>query len=153
MGADPNRDDVSNDTLVRSASLEALVDPLQIDRAFGMLEECFALRCSTNSNAQSLLLTVRPADPLDKFVSDAKTVEIRCEATFTMSPDARNTVVATVGAALACKLLEVLGWRVELRDDASTRRLSIFVPLVETTSARNGSPPHDVRGGGTCLNA
>lgn len=153
LGACAEADAQTIETLRVLGNHQALIDPLQIDRAFGMLEESFAERAGANSNTDSFLLTVSRAGRADNSVSAAYAVEIRCEAPFKLAPDARNPVAATVGAALACKLLEVVGWRVELVDEAALRRLTIFVPLADAASARNGALPTDPSEGGTSLNA
>jgi hypothetical protein len=153
LGAGTDADEQTTAALAAFATHQVLIDPLQIDRAFGMLEESFAARAGANSNTDSLLLTIRRAPAADNSVGDACSVEIRCEARFELAPDARNPVAATVGAALACKLLEVIGWRVELVDEPVLRRLTIFVPLVDAASVRNRAHSTDPSEGETSLNA
>jgi hypothetical protein len=135
--------DSCTEALAQLGGRQTLVDPLQVDRAVGMLVEAFARRCGVNSEADTLLLTLQSSltskDPVDCI----ETAEIRCEAKFDVLVDERDAVAGAVGAALAQRLLEVVGWKISIDDQPSLRTLTILVPLSATADARNGSPDSD----------
>ena len=132
---------------------QALVDPLQVDRAVGMLVEAFAARSDASAESDSLALTLRRS-PASKDAADcSETAEIRCEAKFDACIDERDSVAGAVGAALAQKLLEVVGWTITIDDQQALRVLTIRVPLSASADARNGSPDPDTSERQTGLNA
>jgi hypothetical protein len=135
--------DMCTETLAQLGDRQVLVDPLLADRAIGMLVEAFEGRCGVNSDTDSLLLTLQsclaPKDSVDRV----ETAEIRCEAKFDTLADERDAVAGAVGAALAQRLLEVVGWKISIDDQPSFRTLTILVPLSATADARNGSADPD----------
>jgi len=133
--------DGASDLLARVGAREVLVDPLQVDRAVGMLKEAFALRTGADTEADSLTLTLDIVPAAKDSATPVDTAKIVCCAKFVTQAIERDTVTSTIGAALAQKLLKVVGWGVTLDDDASFRTLTIQVPLSSPTDARNGS--HD----------
>lgn len=134
---------VSAQALAQAGTREALVDPLQVDRAVGMLKEAFALRTGAGTDDDSLTLTLELFADAKDSSAVVGTAEIVCCAKFDATVIERDTVAGEVGAALARKLLEVVGWDVALTDDGSLRTLTIRVPLSSQTDARNGSPGTD----------
>ena len=105
--------------------------------------EAFSARVGANSDNDSLLLTLH--EPRDSGGCGGRVfgAEIRCCAQFDVHVDERDTVAGAVGAALAQKLLEVVGWQIAIEDDASVRTLTVLIPLVSSKDARNGTQATD----------
>ena len=145
--------DSCTEALAQLGGRQALVDPLQVDRAVGMLVEAFARRRGANSDADTLLLTLQSSLASKDSLDRGETAEIRCEAKFDILVDERDAVAGAVGAALAQRLLEVVGWKVSIDDQPSIRTLTILIPLSAIAVARNGSPDADTSERQARLNA
>lgn len=150
FGTDPT---VAAQALAQIGDRQALVDPLQVDRAAGMLKEAFSLRTGANSNVDSLTLTLQLREESNNSAERIEGAELRCCAKFDTRVEDRDTTAGAVGAALAQRLLEVVGWSIAVDDDPESRTLTIFVPLAASAVARNGSPGTDTSERQTRLNA
>jgi hypothetical protein len=126
-------------------AVEAFVDPVQLDRAIGMLEEALVGCRDVDS--------VDMKAALDSSVSDGNGVlQVECvahckvEAGGTIQPHASEEVCI----ALASKLLRAFQWKVVVEDDGPRRHLFISIPVAPTrrdvNDARNDRKNDSIHG-------
>jgi hypothetical protein len=142
----------------RSTELDAwdtIIDPVQLDRAIGMLEEAVNGRGDVASMEMTAIIEhgdtgtdARPLDPAD--AGPALRVDCRARRAGDASDAAHLQASEEVCVALAMKLLHAFKWNVDVRNDGHTLHLLIVMPLVasrrDAKSPRNGRKNNSIHG-------
>jgi hypothetical protein len=123
--ADP--DDFLSDPA--SAAAEVQIDPVQLDKAVGMLRE--TLDSVSEDNGLSPL-EIRPMHRNGRRRLERDGFVLRCRIyRDEVVGEPRDSTVQDVAIALATKLLSVFDWVVEVEDVRDERRFVIFVPMTK----------------------
>ncbi len=137
LGAVPSEEEMTE----HAAALEneIAVDPVQLDRALGLVAEAFPLDAG---GRHTVTITTTssgvPAIAIDSSLEPVAGVEVS-------EPD---RVDKEVGVALARKIFLALGWQADLFDTGKTKSLSVVVPLgaAETTADVESTLTHTGQG-------
>lgn len=126
-----------------SATAEVQIDPVQLDKAVGMLREI--LDSVSEDNGLSPL-EIRPMHRNGRRRLEREGFVLRCRIyRDEVVGEPRDSTIQDVAIALATKLLSVFDWVVEVEDVRDERRFVIFVPMskqpaVQPESAEASAP-------------
>jgi len=119
LGAVPGEDELEE--YASALEIEIPVDPVQLDRALGLVADAFAR--DAGGRHQISLGKVGDGIP-------AVRVESSLDPSATGEINEPDRVDKEVGLALARKIFLALGWQADLLDYGKSKSLSIVVPLV-----------------------